>query len=299
MEGKWEEILSEWGMEHVAVEQRYRTVWEINGKYMLKGYEDRKSLERNVRLLETLSECGAPVARIVKSRGQEAWVENGGRFWLMTAKLPGGNLTDIRKPELAFRMGETIGRLHVILKKCEERLTLRDNSLLDEMEGWIRRTLEADGWRLIGRAEYEAVTDRLKSVYEKLPKQLIHRDVHFGNFLFQDGEFSGYIDFDLSQRNIRIFDIGYFLAGLLTRESGLRPDREEWLGMVRGVLSGYESVVRLEPEEKDALACVMESIELLFAAYFIGEKDRSSAADAADIFHRIREWEEGLRGCFS
>ena len=34
-----------------------------------------------------------------------------------------------------------------------------------------------------------------------LPVQLIHRDVHFGNFLFDEGKFSGYIDFDLSQRN--------------------------------------------------------------------------------------------------
>ena len=42
--------------------------------------------------------------------------------------------------------------------------------------------------------------------------------MHFGNFLFQEGSFSGYIDFDLSQKNIRIFDLCYFLAGLLAEE---------------------------------------------------------------------------------
>ena len=37
--------------------------------------------------------------------------------------------------------------------------------------------------------------------------------------LFFEGDFSGYIDFDLSQRNIRIFDICYFLTGLLAEET--------------------------------------------------------------------------------
>lgn len=34
---------------------------------------------------------------------------------------------------------------------------------------------------------------------------------------FQEGKFSKYMDFDLSQRNIRIFDLCYFMLGLLLR----------------------------------------------------------------------------------
>lgn len=44
-------------------------------------------------------------------------------------------------------MGETIARLHAILRKCEKKLTLWDNSLLDEMEGWVRQTLRQNGWK--------------------------------------------------------------------------------------------------------------------------------------------------------
>ena len=44
-------------------------------------------------------------------------------------------------------MGETIARLHAILRKCEKKLTLWDNSLLDEMEGWVRQTLQQNGWK--------------------------------------------------------------------------------------------------------------------------------------------------------
>ena len=50
-------------------------------------------------------------------------------------------------------------------------------------------------------------------------------------------------------------------------------------------------------EEKAALIFVMESIEILFAAYFIRTEDRICAEDAADIFHKLRDWEERIEKC--
>ena len=215
----------------------------------------------------------------------------------MTEKLPGSNRTDIRKPGTAYKMGETIARLHRILRKCEQKITFWDNSLLDEMEGWIKQTLEENAWEQVSEQEYLSVTNQLRNRYGSLPRQLIHRDVHFGNFLFLNGELSGYIDFDLSQRNIRIFDLGYFLAGLLARESGTKLEEDEWLRIVSDVISGYESVSELKREEKAALVSVMESIEILFAAYFLRTEDRICAEDAADIFHKLRDWEERIEKC--
>ena len=296
MNTEWEKILSAWGMEPADVEQKYPTVWEINHQYMLKEYETPKSLGRNIQSLTALSECGAPVAGIIKTLNGENHTETDGKYWLMTAKLPGSRRTDIREPGTAYKMGETIARLHVFFRECEQKITFWDNSLLDEMEGWIKQALQENAWEPVSEQEYLSVTAQLRSVYDSLPKQLIHRDVHFGNFLFLDGEFSGYIDFDLSQRNIRIFDLGYFLAGLLTRESGAKLEEDEWLRIVCDVISGYESVSKLKREEKAALVPVMESIEILFAAYFIRTEDRICAEDAADIFHKIRDREERIRG---
>ena len=297
MNTEWKKILSAWGIEPADIEQKYPAVWEINHQYMLKAYESSKELERNAKLLTVLSECGAPVARIIKTLNGKNHEEADGKHWLMTEKLPGSNRTDIRKPGTAYKMGETIARLHRILRKCEQKITFWDNSLLDEMEGWIKQTLEENAWEPVSEQEYLSVTNQLGSRYGSLPKQLIHRDVHFGNFLFLNGEFSGYIDFDLSQRNIRIFDLGYFLAGLLTRESGAKLEEDEWLRIVCDVISGYESVSELKREEKEALVSVMESIEILFAAYFLRTEDRICAEDAADIFHKLRDWEERIEKC--
>lgn len=130
-----------------------------------------------------------------------------------------------------------------------------------------------------------------------MPVQLIHRDVHFGNFLFSDGEFSGYIDFDLSQRNIRIFDICYFLLGLLSEEKKLDITEEEWFAWVGDVFDGYEEKLELLEAEKEAVPCVMECIELLFAAYFESIKDVKCAEDAYKIFEFVRQREERIRKC--
>lgn len=69
---------------------------------------------------------------------------------------------------------------------------------------------------------------------------LIHRDVHFGNFLFDQGIFSGYTDFDLSQRNIRIYDIAYFLLGLLADKEYTKLSEQNWLIIVHETIRGYE-----------------------------------------------------------
>lgn len=102
------------------------------------------------------------------------------------------------------------------------------------------------------------------------------------------------IDFDLSQKNIRIFDIGYFLAGLLTEENGTFMKEDEWLLICKQVVKGYESKNKLENAEKQALSYVMEGIELLFAAYFISVEDTRCALDAIKVYQHICNLEEKI-----
>ena len=168
------------------------------------------------------------------------------------------------------------------------------NSLLDEMNGWVKSNLDANGWKYISKEEYEKIVLQLEKVYDNLPVQLIHRDVHFGNFLFSDGKFSGYIDFDLSQRNIRIFDLCYFLLGLLSEEEKLEITDELWFEFVRKVFVGYERKLKLTEVEKRAVPCVMECIELLFVSYFENINDVRCAEDAYRIFAFVKEQENRI-----
>lgn len=196
-------------------------------------------------------------------------------------------------------MGRAIARLHLAFVQCEKEMEFRDNSLLAEMKGWIPETLSAHNWPHITESEHARFVCMLEKVSDRLPRQLIHRDVHFGNFLFHEGHLSGYIDFDLTQKNIRIFDLCYFLAGLLAEETETPLTKEQWLELVHAVITGYESVNRLSDIEIQAVPCVMECIEILFVAYFTGTQDTKHAQDACRIFHQIQDYEAAIEKTLS
>ena len=54
---------------------------------------------------------------------------------------------------------------------------------------------------------------------------------------------------------------------------------------------------KLSEKEKAAIPCVMECIEILFVAYFIGMEDTKQADAAYDVFRLIQNCTE-LQGCY-
>lgn len=290
-----EQILPLWGIESEQLLQIYPSAWEVNHSYVIKMYDDKKQLERNIKISEILLNCAIPVAKTVHTKTGETFVEYRNVYFLMSKKLQGNNIADIKDKTIAWKMGCAIAQLHRAFLKCETEVQFWDNSLLDEMKGWIRESLTNNGWRIISEEEYSKTVELLEGVYDYLPRQLIHRDVHFGNFLFFEGNLSGYIDFDLSQRNIRIFDICYFLTGLLAEETDDAFTKMEWIENAKSVIAGYESIIHLSEKEKSAIPCVMECIEILFIAYFITMNDTKRANDAYNLFRFIRNCEGDIK----
>ena len=286
------EILSHWGLQGEPVQQIYDTVWQVGENHVLKVYQDLEMLERNSKIADILCGMQIPVGKAVPTSDGRQYAAEKGTFYFLAEKLPGSSLVDHKHiADNAAAMGEIIARLHIAFKKCEDNLDFWNNSLLDEMNGWIRKGLEDSGWKYVKKDEYETVVSRLAAVYDELPVQPIHRDIHFGNFLFSGGKFSGYIDFDLSQKNIRIFDLCYFLLGLLSEEEKLPVTEEQWFSFVRDVFAGYTSRLELSPAEISAVPCVMECIELLFVSYFDGIQDILCAEDARKLFEFVRKRE--------
>ena len=111
------------------------------------------------------------------------------------------------------------------------------------------------------------------------------------------GEFSGYIDFDLSQRNIKIFDLCYVMLGLLSEEEKLEISEKQWFVILEKFFDGYEQQCKLTVEEKQAIPYVMESIEILFAAWFVGQNDITCAKDAIRIYKFIKRRTDRILKC--
>lgn len=298
MQDKIKMILKHWEMADQTIKQIYDTTWQIGEGYVLKVYQDKEGLERNIKVLQILEQMKIPVGKIVPVHENALYVQYEDDFYFVSEKLQGKNITQIGNDRnLAEKMGGIIADLHLAFVKCDENDSFWHNSLLDEMNGWVKKNFEDSGWELISRAEYEKVIEHLAEVYDKLPVQLIHRDVHFGNFLFHNGELSGYIDFDLSQKNIRIFDLCYFMLGLLSEKEKFELTEELWFEFLKNTFHSYESKLKLTEIEKKAVPCVMECIELLFVSYFASINDTVCAESAFRIFEFIKKQENRIWKC--
>lgn len=277
--------------------QIYHSAWNINNRYVLKEYDDENILKRNIAIINILGKEQIPVPRVVKPHTGLDFISYNKKHYVLTTKLEGKNIVNIDEcgDKWFFEFGETLAKLHLAFLKCEEEINCWHNSLLGEMNSWVKENLLKYQPEFLEIEDYENTINELGKVYDILPKQLIHRDVHLGNFLFSDGKFSGYIDFDLSQINIRIFDICYFLLGFLLEDDENHIKEDKWYGIARQVVKGYDEKMNLSTIEKNAITCVMKNIELLFVAYFLGIGDEKSAEDSAKLFYFVKNNEEKIK----
>ena len=74
MKERIEQILPLWGIENRELLQIYPSAWEINHAYVMKVYHDKNQLERNIKILETLSACDIPVADAVPTNTGETFI---------------------------------------------------------------------------------------------------------------------------------------------------------------------------------------------------------------------------------
>ena len=289
------EIIKNYGIVGEA-KQIYTSAWDIGGEYVLKKYENKKELINNVKMLKTLEKEQVPVPQIVKTVDEKDYVEEK-QYWLLTTKLKGSNIVNMSRcgDEWFVKMGKILGKLHQAFGQCENDIEYWNNSLLGEMESWVYDNLKKEELDYLEQRDADEAIEELRTIDEELPRNLIHRDVHLGNFLFCNGEFSGYVDFDLSQKNIRIFDLCYFLLGLLLEEEENQISEERWFEVLRFVVKGYDSEMKLSGIEKENISVVMKNIELLFVAYFIGEEDEVAARESAKLFYFVKDNQERIK----
>ncbi|MFT3890786.1 MAG: aminoglycoside phosphotransferase family protein [Anaerolineales bacterium] len=104
----------------------------------------------------------------------------------------------------AEMFGKAIGFLHSCFLKCDEISDYADIHLLEQIRNWaipcIRQHITASEANAVEKIWQEADLD---SVYAELPMQLIHRDLHPANMLFDEGHITGFIDFEIVVRGPR------------------------------------------------------------------------------------------------
>lgn len=248
------------------------SVWKVGQDFFLKT-NNRERLMKNLKVVKALENQGFTSALPVPTRTGAEYLD-GKELFILTRGLKGSPLSKYEsygdsRIEFGKKYGQSIARLHKALKVIQKDVSLDEVNLYQNVTGWALPNVRQQNkqWNM-GIEEYvfDDYVDIFGRLYDKLPKQLIHRDPNPGNILFKNGEVSGFIDFDLSEVNIRLWDVCYCATGILSESIGEVYDK--WIDILRGVLDGYDSENKLTCEEKQSVLYVIYSITMICVAYF-------------------------------
>lgn len=247
-------------------------VWSVGSDYILKACDYEKMM-KNIRIAKALYRQGfsSPLP-IPTSEGNE-YVE-AGDFFILTRGIKGTPLPKslrFGKDRVQFgeQYGRSIARLHKALKAIQNDMALDEVNLYNAVVEWALPSVKQQNlqWNMgLEDSFFSDYTVRFAALFDQLPKQLIHRDPNPSNILFDNDKVSGFIDFDLSEVNIRLWDVCYCATGILSEAGDEAP--ENWLDILGGILHGYDTEAKLTLEEKQAVFYVICSIQMICIAYF-------------------------------
>ena len=151
---------------------------------------------------------------VVKLTNGNDYLQGGELYFIITKRIKGKQLKceDVfADVNIAYKIGVNIAKLHKILKEFDSADYKKADIYNDCLSG-IKRVKELAN---LDSVFIEGYKNTFGKCINELPTQLIHRDLNPSNMLFDGGEFKGFIDFDLTEVNIRIFDVCYCATAIL------------------------------------------------------------------------------------
>jgi Ser/Thr protein kinase RdoA (MazF antagonist) len=219
-------------------------------------------LQKNIEVAKSLEGIGLLAATPVPTPDGREYVCDGEIYFYLTRRLPGAPLVATRFGAGDGRfVGEIIGQLHLALRKIEDCVSEAD--LLTTVKTWaLPKAKEALKLTDAFCEEYLAA---FTACYPNLPRQIIHRDPNPGNIICAKEQW-GFIDFELSERNVRIYDPCYAATAVLSETFAQNNDK--WLDIYRDIICGYDSVAHLTEAEKKAIPYIILANQFVCVAWF-------------------------------
>lgn len=275
---KISEMLKHWGLEQENISDIYyegsghknENAFYVGDKYVIKFTPNLGRVRNNIELSKALENVGLSAASLIKTKDDEEYIRDGELYFYLTKRLEGkqivpGDMYDGDFRKKARFVGEIIGQLHLALQNVEA--VVNEGKMFEDVKNWaLPKTKENLG---LSEAVCEDYLNTFGKAYEELPMQVIHRDPNPGNIICGDDTW-GFIDFELSEKNIRIFDPCYAATAILS-ESFTEDDGrklEKWIEIYKNIVYGYDSVIKLSEEERLAIPYVILSNQLICVAWF-------------------------------
>ena len=269
------EILKNWNLEDEAITDIYDegtgnkndNAFYVGEEFILKYTGNLNKLKKHTEVSKALAGIGLLSAVPVPTTDGAEYIPNGEGWFYLTRRLPGNQLVSHRFGEGDSRfVGEIIGQLHLALSGLEDCVS--DADLLATVRDWALPKAKT----VLGLSDEfcQGYLDTFGALYPDLPRQIIHRDPNPGNIICAEDQW-GFIDFDLAERNARIYDPCYAATAVLSETFG--ENNEKWLETYRDIICGYDSVARLSEAERRAIPYVVLANQFVCVAWF-SEQDK-------------------------
>ena len=268
------EILGYWGLQDEQVKDIYYegtgnhndSAYYVGEQYVLKFATEYDRIRKQIELSKAMESAGIIAATAVPAMDGREVIEDEGLYYCVTKRLEGKSLKSediFNRTEDGYKLGKLIGKLHIALEKMD--VVVDESNLYESVTKWaLPKVCQMMNLPKQICKDYEK---SFGEIYHQLPKQVIHRDPNPGNIIINH-EDAGFIDFELSERNVRIFDPCYAATAVLSECFADDSDRlSKWLRIYQGIIEGYDSVAKLSEEEKKAVPYVILSNQLICVAW--------------------------------
>ena len=294
---KIKEILKNWKLENEkltdvvydAMGNVSESVCYVGDNYIIKFSSNLREVETHISVSLSIESVGLSTATPIKTTAGEYVVTNDEMYFYVTKRLAGKTIKEstmyiedyIPKARL---IGKIIGQLNVALSKVDV-ITNQANIFKSAKEWAIPVLVDKMDLPMSFVKTYEK---EFGQKYESLPQQIIHRDPNPGNFILCGNNW-GVLDFDLSERNIRIFDPCYAATAILSEnfESDNIDKLKQWLTIYKNIMYGYDEVVKLSDDEWKAIPYVVITNQLISTAWF---SEQDNYRELYETNKKMVEW---------
>ena len=247
----------------------------VGDEYVIKYTANLGNTKKAIEIAGALNNVGLSAPTIIPTRDGREYVQEGEIYFTLYRKINGERVIagklylDVYQKKARFT-GEIIGWLDKALSAIDT--TADEADTYDAVKSWALPNISSE----LGLDDTftKKFLDEFENIYKSLPRQVIHRDPNPGNIIVADDKW-GFIDFELSERNVRIFDPCYAATSILseTFEDGNIDKFMKWISIMKEMIAGYDSVVILTEEEKKAVPYIILANQFLSTAFF-ADKDR-------------------------
>ena len=283
------QILKYWDLQGETIQDIYyestgnknENAYYVGKDYVLKYTPNFDKLRKHIELSKALSGIGLMTAVPVATMDGGEYVKDGDVYFYLTRRLTGSQMVSHNFGDGDGRfVGEIIGQLHLALKQIDDCVSEAD--LLATVRDWALPKAK-EVLKLTDEFCKEYLTT-FAELYPQLPRQVIHRDPNPGNIICSEEEW-GFIDFELAERNARIYDPCYATTAVLSETFG--KENEGWLEVYRDIICGYDSVTPLTEAERKAIPYMILANQFVCVAWFA---EQEKFAEIFETNKRMTLW---------